>query len=157
MTIASYLMWVEHSWNSTTWIRWWESTQREHTILLCWQHISCKNFRGLIIDVGATVFLHITFHANFSDLDKLTAKTRINKSLTLNCRSTQCHWPRTLEWGGSIRPCMLIHRHIKFPFSCPKLILKKSPTLLYQELPSLFTNISCFSPKQNAVLLKMLP
>ena len=44
--------------------------------------------------------------------------------LTPNRHSTQCHWPYTLEWGCSVGPCMLIHYHIKFLFSYPKLILK---------------------------------
>ena len=34
---------------------------------------------------------------------------------------------------------------------------EKSTTLLLQELNSSFTNIPCFSPKQNAVLSKVLP
>ena len=34
---------------------------------------------------------------------------------------------------------------------------KRSPTLLYKELHLSFINIPCFSPKQNVVLLQMLP
>ena len=32
MTVASCLVWVEHSWNSTTGISWWGSTQHERGI-----------------------------------------------------------------------------------------------------------------------------
>ena len=63
---------------------------------------------------------------------------QLNKSLTLNHHSTQSHLPQTLEWSCSVGPCKLIHYCINFPFSYPKLILKK-PTLLYQEVHSLFT------------------
>ena len=42
-------------------------------------------------------------------------------SHTLNYNSTQCHWPRTLEWGWSACRNGLIHCHIKFPSSYPKL------------------------------------
>ena len=41
-------------------------------------------------------------------------------------------------------------------FSYPKLILKKSPTLLCQELHSSFTNIPYFPPKQNALLARVI-
>ena len=33
MTVASCLTWVKHSWNSTTGINWWGSTQRERGIV----------------------------------------------------------------------------------------------------------------------------
>ena len=41
-----------------------------------------------------------------------------------NHHSTQCHWPRALEWGCSTSPCMLIHWCANFLFSYHKLILK---------------------------------
>ena len=43
--------------------------------------------------------------------DRVTDNQRqnINKSLTLNHHSTQCHWSHTLEWGCFIGACMLIH------------------------------------------------
>ena len=34
MTVASCLVWVDHSWNSTTGISWWGSTERKHDIAL---------------------------------------------------------------------------------------------------------------------------
>ena len=84
----------------------------------------------------------------------------INKKLlTFNRHSTQCHWPDTLEWGCSVGPCTLADSllyKIFFPQSQPD-TKRKSPTLLYQELHSLFTNIPCFPPKPNAVSFKMLP
>ena len=80
----------------------------------------------------------------------------INKFLTLNRHSTQCHWPCTLEWGCSVGSCTLIHCRIKFWFLLSQTDTKKSPTLLYQELHSSFTNLPSFSPKQNALLSKML-
>ena len=60
---------------------------------------------------------------------------------------------------------MLILWCIIAVFSYPKLIIStilntlilKLPTLLYQELHSLFTNIPCLCAKQKAVLAKMLP
>ena len=42
----------------------------------------------------------------------------INKLLTL------CHWPHTLDWGCSVRPCTLIQCCTQFLSSYPKLILK---------------------------------
>ena len=44
--------------------------------------------------------------------------------LTLNSHSTQCHIPHSLEWGCSVRLCMLIRWQTIAAFSYPKLILK---------------------------------
>ena len=64
-----------------------------------------------IIDWGTALY-SVPFHS-------------INKSLTLNCHSTQCHWPHTLEeWGCFVGPCMLIHRCTITVFFYPKLIQK---------------------------------
>ena len=50
--------------------------------------------------------------------------------LTFNCRSTQCHWPHTLEeLGCFVRPCMLIRRCTITVFTYPHLILNNH--LLY--------------------------
>ena len=42
-----------------------------------------------------------------------------NNTLTLNCHSNECYWPRTLEWGWTAQQPELIHYNTKFPFSCP--------------------------------------
>ena len=103
----------------------------------------------------AGLYYFTQLHPNWEE--PVDSVVQINTLLTLNRHSTWCHWPPTLEWRCSVRPWILIHCCTNFLFSHPKLILKKSPTLLYQGLHSLFTNIPSFSPKQNAVLSKMLP
>ena len=86
-----------------------------------------------------------------------TAATFVtNKLITLNHHSTQYHWQHTLEWGCSVGSCMLINFHIKFIFLLCQIDAERFATLLHQELHSLFTNIACFSPKQIALLSKML-
>ena len=44
----------------------------------------------------------------------------------------------------------------KISFLLSQTDIKKTPALLYHELHSSFINISCFSPKQNTALSKML-
>ena len=54
----------------------------------------------------------------------------LNKLLTLDHHSTQCHWPHTLEWGCFVGPCMLICRRTKSVFSYPKLMLKNAYSIV---------------------------
>ena len=78
-----------------------------------------------------------------------------NESVIFNHHNTYCHWPHTLEWGCFVLPQIPIHRHTKLLSFYPKLTLNL-PTLLYEELHSSFMTISCFSPKQNTPLSKMI-
>ena len=77
----------------------------------------------------STVYLYKAMILNACYVLEIHSKS-INKPFTLNCHSTQCHWPSTLEWGCSVGACMLIHWSIKFLFFYPKLIQKKN-CLLY--------------------------
>ena len=39
-----------------------------------------------------------------------TVKFNQSTNHSINCHSTQCQWPCTLEWGCSVGPWMLIHQ-----------------------------------------------
>ena len=63
-----------------------------------------------------------------------------------NFHSILFHWPRSLEWCLFDLPCILILLRLKLsPFLTNW--HQKFPTLIYQKVHSLFTNITCFYPK----------
>ena len=96
----------------------------------------------MVVAIGKYTFAWIS-HIHFGNEGKkciLHHITCIHKSLILNCHSTQCYWPPTLEWGCPVSPHIPIHCHTKSLFSYPIYIINR----VYTSINSLSQNFCAY-------------